>query len=86
MVEAATTQPTPEPRPAHALEPSGLPAGFVSDAFVSSSSEVLDPVCGCPLTDGAPVCGSDGKTYDSYCWARCARADVASLGPCKRAS
>jgi hypothetical protein len=80
MVEAPARQ-TPEP-----LQPSALPAGLVSDTFASSSSDVLDPVCGCPLTEGAPVCGPAGKTYDSYCWARCARTEVSSLGPCKESS
>ena len=79
MVEAA---PTPQPMSRLTLAPSGLPAGL-ADA-VASDSEIVDPVCGCPLTDGAPVCGSNGKTYESYCWARCAKTEVASLGPCKK--
>ena len=56
----------------------------MADSAASPMDETVDPVCGCPLTDAAPVCGSNGKTYDSYCWARCAKTDVASLGPCKK--
>ena len=49
------------------------------------SSEVVDPVCGCPLLqllDAAPVCGTNGKTYDSYCRARCEQIELSHLGPC----
>ena len=78
MVEAPL-QPTHAPHaphaPHHPLEPYGSP----------SQSEVVDPVCGCPLLqllDAAPVCGSNGKTYDSYCWARCEQIELSHLGPC----
>lgn len=87
MVEASL-QPTPAPRH-HTPEPpavAGVQDEVVSmaDSAASPTDETVDPVCGCPLTDAAPVCGTNGKTYDSYCWARCAKTDVSSLGPCKK--
>ena len=75
MVEASL-QPTPGPL--HGLKTSALPARRLT-------SEVVDPACGCPLLqllDAAPVCGSNGKTYDSYCRAHCVQIELSHLGPC----
>ena len=80
MVEASL-----QPRSLHGLKPSALPARHVSGTVISSSSEVVDSVCGCPLLqllDAAPVCGTNGKTYDSYCRARCEQIELSHLGPC----
>ena len=80
MVEASL-----QPRSLHGLKPSALPARHVSGTVISSSFEVVDSVCGCPLLqllDAAPVCGTNGKTYDSYCRARCEQIELSHLGPC----
>lgn len=89
MVEApASLQPTPAPQ--HDTPKPPAVAGVLdevvsmADSAASPTDETVDPVCGCPLTDAAPVCGTNGKTYDSYCWARCDKTEVARLGPCKK--
>ena len=50
--------------------------GFVVDALV------YDPPCECITTIWAPVCGEDGVTYGSTCWADCAGVGILYTGPC----
>ncbi len=41
-------------------------------------------VCDCDVSlDPKPVCGEDGKTYDSRCLAECKEVEVAAEGKCK---
>ncbi len=40
-------------------------------------------VCDCPLKDLKPVCGADGKTYKSACFAECEDVAVAKQGRCE---
>ncbi len=49
--------------------------GFVVDALI------YDPGCICP-TIWAPVCGEDGQTYGSTCWAACDGVGVLYVGEC----
>eukprot|EP00301_Raphidiophrys_heterophryoidea_P020640 c5280_g1_i1.p1 GENE.c5280_g1_i1~~c5280_g1_i1.p1 ORF type:complete len:518 (-),score=102.46 c5280_g1_i1:85-1638(-) len=42
----------------------------------------VDKLCGCEVTLSHPVCGSDGETYPSDCFARCAGLAVSHSGPC----
>ena len=38
--------------------------------------------CKCSLDDWNPVCGGDGKTYYSPCYAKCDGVDVLCYGVC----
>ena len=83
MVEASL-----QPRSLHEVhgpKVSTLPARHVPGTSIPSSSEAVDAACGCPLLqllDAAPVCGANGKTYESYCRARCEHVELSHLGPC----
>jgi hypothetical protein len=39
--------------------------------------------CMCPQ-NAAPVCGTDGRTYENACVCRCSGADVMHDGPCEK--
>jgi CUB domain/Kazal-type serine protease inhibitor domain len=49
--------------------------GFVIDALI------YQPSCMCP-TIWAPMCGKDGVTYGSMCWADCSNMDTIYVGQC----
>lgn len=69
----------------HGLKVPTLPARHAPGTAIPSSSEVVDAACGCPLLqllEAAPVCGANGKTYESYCRARCEQIELSHLGPC----
>jgi len=40
-----------------------------------------DKLCGCEISL-TPVCGSDGETYPSNCFAKCAGLSISHEGPC----
>eukprot|EP00299_Pterocystis_sp_00344_P004659 c15929_g1_i1.p1 GENE.c15929_g1_i1~~c15929_g1_i1.p1 ORF type:complete len:423 (+),score=103.97 c15929_g1_i1:42-1310(+) len=45
------------------------------------STAPVDKMCGCEVAL-APVCGADGETYPSKCFAECAGLAVSHSGPC----
>eukprot|EP00298_Acanthocystis_sp_HF-20_P026713 c452_g1_i1.p1 GENE.c452_g1_i1~~c452_g1_i1.p1 ORF type:complete len:470 (+),score=210.75 c452_g1_i1:55-1410(+) len=47
----------------------------------SASGPPMDKLCGCEISL-TPVCGNDGETYPSSCFARCAGLSVSHDGPC----
>eukprot|EP00300_Choanocystis_sp_HF-7_P030238 c39023_g1_i1.p1 GENE.c39023_g1_i1~~c39023_g1_i1.p1 ORF type:complete len:544 (+),score=127.16 c39023_g1_i1:150-1634(+) len=47
----------------------------------ASAADFTDKLCGCSVALD-PVCGSDGQTYPSNCFAKCAGLQVSHQGPC----
>jgi len=46
-----------------------------------SKGPPTDKLCGCEI-ELSPVCGNDGETYPSNCFARCAGLSISHSGPC----
>jgi len=52
-----------------------------ADISLNSANLGVDKMCGCEITL-SPVCGSDGETYPSQCFADCAGLKISHAGPC----
>lgn len=57
--------------------------GSVKQSYAMQGTMKPGTPCGsCPLDVLSPVCGSDGKTYPSACWAQCMHIEVSHRGNC----
>jgi hypothetical protein len=74
---------------AHAAPRTDASDGLVTDLQMGEGTgvengpgPVFDKMCGCEVSL-APVCGGNGMTYPSRCFAKCAGLSVSHDGPCQ---